>query len=463
MLQTSILDEMCGPLCDAVLERDGSAALLEQIARSNLFLVRLDDEGTWYRFHSLLSQLLKVELQRREPGASVRLHRRAFDWFLANGLPEEAIDHAIDAGAVDEASDLIATRWPSAVNAGRFATVIDWVGRLPARQRDNDARVLLAEAWALSLSGRREEARAVIASVDARPDALSVPLLDGSSSVTSNLTLLRAVFPDGDHGAGLAASEQAIDLEKEGSPWRAVACSAMGRDYYYGGKSEEADRWLAESFAQAPAAGLWLTAVTALAFRSLIAAAHGRDADRRDTAEQALQLARDHGLESVAGPPHLAAAVSSLEDGHAKQARDHAEKGVTVLRRWGQPLLLAHALLLLTQTSRAVGDYEGAASSLLEARAVIEGCADPGVLLAELLARSTPASTQRGMDGTDELTDRELEVLRLLRGSLSKREIGQELFVSYDTIHTHTQSIYRKLGVSSRAEAVEAAKSRGIL
>jgi LuxR family maltose regulon positive regulatory protein len=96
--------------------------------RSNHFLVRLDDEGTWYRSHSLLSQLLRVELERREPGASTSLHPRAFDWLLANGRPEEAIDHPIDTGAIDEASELIASRWPAAARAGKFATVIGWIG-----------------------------------------------------------------------------------------------------------------------------------------------------------------------------------------------------------------------------------------------------------------------------------------------------------------------------------------------
>jgi LuxR family maltose regulon positive regulatory protein len=463
MLRTSILDEMCGALCDAVLDVDGSGALLRRLARSNLFLVRLDDEGTWYRFHTLFSQLLQVELDRREPGASAILHRRAFDWFLDNGKHEEAIGHALEAGAFDEASDVIASKWPVAANAGKFATVLGWIGRLPELHRDGDVRLRLAEAWVLSTSGRREEARRVIASIEAVPAALAVPLLDGSSSVTSSLTMLRAVFPDGDLGIGLEAAQQAVDLEKDGSPWRAVACSALGRNYYYDARFDEADRWVVETGALAPAAGQLITAVTALAYRSLTAGARGRDADRRAVAEQAAQLARDHGLESVAGPPHLAVAASSLEEGDAEGARAQAEEGVAALRRWGQPLPLAHALLLLTQISRVLGDYGAAASALHEARTIIEGCPDPGVLLAGLLAELTPSPTRHVAKGTDELTERELTVLRLLGGSLSKREIGLELFVSYDTIHTHTQSIYRKLGVSSRAEAVTAARSRGLL
>jgi LuxR family maltose regulon positive regulatory protein len=301
MLRTSILDELCGALCDAVLDGEGSAALLGLLARSNLFLVRLDDEGRWYRFHRLFSQLLQVELERREPGASARLHRRAFGWFLANGRHEEAIDHAIEAGAFDEASDLIATRWPVAGNAGTFVTVLGWIGRLPQPHRDRDVRLRLAQAWSLKMSGRGEEARRVIAAIEALPGAQAVPLPDGFSSVTSSLTLLRAVFPDGDHGAGLKAARQAVELEGEGSRWRALACYTVGRGHYYAAEFDEADRWLGESCTLAPGAGQWFAAVTALAYRSLIAAAQRRGADQRAMAEQAAQLARDHGLEAVVG------------------------------------------------------------------------------------------------------------------------------------------------------------------
>jgi LuxR family maltose regulon positive regulatory protein len=110
-----------------------------------------------------------------------------------------------------------------------------------------------------------------------------------------------------------------------------------------------------------------------------------------------------------------------------------------------------------------LGDYDRAAASLGEARTLIEGCLHPGSFLAARLTELTPSSTHHQGSGTDELTERELSVLRLLRGSLSEREIGQELFVSYNTIHSHMRSIYRKLGVSTRAEAIQAARSRGLL
>jgi ATP/maltotriose-dependent transcriptional regulator MalT len=462
MLRTSILDEMCGALCDSVLARDGSADVLHRLARSNLFLVRLDEEGTWYRYHSLFSQLLQVELERREHGVSTNLHRRAFDWFLANGRSDDAISHAIEAGSFEEAGDLIASSWSVAVNAGKLATVAGWLERLPTSTVAVDVRLLLAQAWLLSMSGRRLEAREVITQVESIPGALDVPLVDGLSSVESSLMLLRAVFPDGDHGAELLAARRAVELEEEGSPWRALACYTLGRGCYYEGEFDEADRWLIESSALAPAAGQWFTAATALSYRSLIAAAQGREADRRTTGEQAAQLAREHGLEPLVGHVHMTAATLSLDDGRPELARVQAERGVIALRRWAQPLALAHCLLRLTQISRVLGDYDGAAESLREARTVMEGCPDPGPFLTEMLADMTP-SMRREASEADPLTDRELDVLRLLRGSLSEREIGQELFLTHNTIHSHTRSIYQKLGVSSRAEAVKVARSRGFI
>ena len=107
MLRTSVLERLSGPLCDAVLEQDGSAAMLDALSRSNLFLVPLDDQGGWYRFHHLFAQLLRVELERCEPGVAPALHRRAYAWHRDHGTADEAIRHAIEAGAYAEAAELI--------------------------------------------------------------------------------------------------------------------------------------------------------------------------------------------------------------------------------------------------------------------------------------------------------------------------------------------------------------------
>ena len=131
--------------------------MLDALSRSNLFLIPLGDEGGWYRFHPLFAQLLRVELERREPGLAPALHRRAYAWHRDHGTAGEAISHAIEAGAHAEAAELIEASWVGYANAGRYDTVLAWIRRFPDEMLNGDGRLLLVEAWVLSLSasGRR--------------------------------------------------------------------------------------------------------------------------------------------------------------------------------------------------------------------------------------------------------------------------------------------------------------------
>ena len=113
------------------MEQEGSAAMLGALSRTNLFLVPLDDEGGWYRFHHLFAQLLRVELEQREPGTAAALHRRAYAWHRDHGTTDEAIQHAIAAGAYAEAGELIETSWIGHANTCRYDTVLAWLRRLP--------------------------------------------------------------------------------------------------------------------------------------------------------------------------------------------------------------------------------------------------------------------------------------------------------------------------------------------
>ena len=133
MLRTSVLERLCAPLCDAVLERHGVGAALDALARTNLFLLPLDDRRRWFRFHHLFAQILRVELERREPGLVPELHRRAFAWHRAFGTTDEAIHHALAAGAFGEAGALIAETWSHYANAGRTSSVLDWLPGFPRR------------------------------------------------------------------------------------------------------------------------------------------------------------------------------------------------------------------------------------------------------------------------------------------------------------------------------------------
>ena len=126
LTRTAALERMCGPLCDAVLEMGGSAAVLTELAGSNLLLVPLDRRGEWYRYHHLFRDMLLAELHRLEPGVMPVLRRRAAGWCLANGLPEEALEYSMAAGDVDGAARLVGQLTVPAYRQGRVTTIQRW-------------------------------------------------------------------------------------------------------------------------------------------------------------------------------------------------------------------------------------------------------------------------------------------------------------------------------------------------
>ena len=460
MLRSSILGRLCGPLCDAVLEQQDSAVMLDELARTNLFLVPLGDQGGWYRFHPLFAQLLRRELGRRAPGVVPALHRRAYSWHRDHGTVEEAIYHAIEAGEYAAAAGLVEATWGKYRNNGGYSTVLDWLGRFPDEILAGDIRLLLVEAWVLTWGARRKQAARAIAAAERLSDSDAGPLPDGFSSVEASLTTLRAAFPWGDASAQLDYGLRAAKLEGPGSPWRPMACWAVGMGLYLHGEFGAADRWFAESLMLAPASGRWLEAGSSMACRSLIAGEQARPDDQRLLAETAVALIHEHGVEDTCGEGWLALGASLAVQGRPEEALLPIERAIAILRSAGQPTGLAMALLRQVPVLRAVGQRERAEAAIAEAKSVIASCPDPGILADQLTAvkRSPRPAARPGQD----LTERERTVLRLLKSGLHEREIGDELYVSRNTVHSHIQSIYRKLAVSTRAEAVERTRELGL-
>ena len=460
MLRSSILGRLCGPLCDAVLEQQDSAVMLDELARTNLFLVPLGDQGGWYRFHPLFAQLLRRELGRRAPGIVPALHRRAYSWHRDHGTTEEAIYHAIEAGEYAAAAGLVEATWGKYRNNGGYSTVLGWLGRFPDEILAGDIRLLLVEAWVLTWGARRKQAARAIAAAERLSDSGAGPLPDGFSSVEASLTTLRAAFPWGDASAQLEYGLRAAKLEGPGSPWRPMACWAVGMGLYLHGEFGAADRWFAESLMLAPASGRWLEAGSSMACRSLIAGEQARPDDQRLLAETAVALIHEHGVEDTCGEGWLALGASLAVQGRPEEALPPIERAIAILRSAGQPTGLAMALLRQVPVLRAVGQRERAEAAIAEAKSVIASCPDPGILADQLTAvkRSPRPAARPGQD----LTERERTVLRLLKSGLHEREIGDELYVSRNTVHSHIQSIYRKLAVSTRAEAVERTRELGL-
>jgi LuxR family maltose regulon positive regulatory protein len=464
MLRCSILDRLSGALCDAVVEREGSAALLRRLAQSNLFLLPLDDRGTWFRFHHLFAQLLRVELEHREPGLAATLHRRASAWYRAHGSTDAAVEHALRAEAFADARELITSTWFHYTQVARHATVVAWIERFPPAVRERDAGLLLVEAWVLMLSGRHAAATDSIQAVERLRPLEDGPLPDGFSSLEASLAVLQGMITWGDFAASVESARRAAALEGPAAPSRALIGVAGGWCLYFLGEFVEADQWLADAAEPALALQQWRVAVSALVARSLIADALGRMEEQATLATRATALEREHGLDGVDSELPIALGAALEAGGDLGEALATYQRGVDVLRGAGQPASLALALIRQARVLRALHRKVAAEPVIAEARRTVDACRDPGILAAWLEDLERPETRlSRPRNGDATLTDRELAVLRALTGPLSEREIGRELYVSHNTVHSHARSIYRKLGVASRKDAVERARELGVL
>jgi LuxR family maltose regulon positive regulatory protein len=463
MLHASILDRLTGPLCDAVMEQEGSAQMLETLSRSNLFLVPLDEEAGCYRFHHVFGQLLRVELERREPGLAPALHRRAYSWHRDHGTTDEAIEHAVAAQDYAEAVELIETYWIRYANTWKYDTVLAWLGKLPEEVVTSEVHLLLIQAWVLSLSAKQREAARAIAAIERVGDLGVGPLRDGFSSAGASLTLLRASFPWGDVDAQVIHARRAVDLEGPGSPWRSLACWAAGMGLYFKGERDEADEWFEEAAALAPASSQWLAGTSSLAYRSQIAGERGRVDEQHTLAGAAARFGQEHGTAEAGGTVPLAVAASLAARGRPEEALPLIEHGVAMARSFGQPLQVAHALLGQARVLRLLGEDKAATAATVEARSVLEQCPDPGILAETVSTLELPAPNRRVLPQGRALSPAEFGVLKLLRSDLSERDIGRELYVAPSTVHSQVRSIYRKLDVRSRADALERSRELGLL
>ena len=322
MLRTSVLERLCAPLCEAVLQMAGAATALDSLARTNLFLLPLDDRREWFRFHHLFAQILRVELGRREPVLVPELHRRAFEWHSALGTTDEAIHHAVSAGAYPEAASLIAETWVHYANVGRTASVGEWLARFPRATLNADAHLLLVRAWVSALSGREGDMRAAIARARALGNLDAGPLADGFASLESSLSVLSATFGWGDVSAILEHGARSAELEGPDSPWRPVITWALGWAHYCNGDFDRAERWLRETTEIAPPAEQWIVGVAAIADLSLIAGLRGRRSEQLRLALEAVDVTRAVGLLDAVedGEVHTAYGVALAAHGRRNEA-----------------------------------------------------------------------------------------------------------------------------------------------
>jgi LuxR family transcriptional regulator, maltose regulon positive regulatory protein len=458
LLETSILGRLTGSLVDAVTGSSNGRQWLTATADHNQLVIRLDSTGEWFRYHHLLRDLLVLEAQRTFPDRIPELQRRAAAWFESQNDPAHAVEHRLAAGDVDAAMAAMRIVGPDLLGSGQvrtWRTLLDRIG--PAGATDTVCALLWG--WCHYLGGRYVEAQesldtALAVAPDSFDRVIAMPL-------SINVALGR-----GDVDSALAIARDVTTSIEDLSLRPAELATAVGAAYAWTGYRNEARAALAIATTRARTDRRLTAHVLALVSLAIVEADDGNVGAARAAAATALDTAQSYGLPGYHGiAPAFAVAARTATD--PDLARTHTRHAIELARRGTTNLGLAYVLTSCGDTLLDLGDDDGEAM-LAEARDVIETCADPGIAsryLAQATARHQLGTERRERTAAlvEQLTDRELAVLKYLPSKLSQREIAVELYVSQNTVKTHTSAIYRKLGVSDRKSAVQAARDLRIL
>jgi len=461
--RTAVLDRLSGALCDAILEDEGSGRELEKIERANLFLVPLDNRREWYRYHHLFRDLLQHELLVEEPELVPELHTRAADWFEANGDRESALEHAFAAGDTTRAAALFGDVALEVYHSGRVATIERWLERFESDgllERHPDVAVRGSVVHALH--GRPEAAAEWL---DAAARGVSAK---ARSPVAPAIAVMRAWLCQKGARRMLRDAESALADLPAKSIWRPGGLLAQGAALAVLGRDDRAREALAEAAALAAAAGLVDTEAIALGEGVLLACDHD-DQTTADELEAELQAVVAAG--GVEGHParafaHTTHARALLRCGRWNEARAAVTAARESVRQVADalPWLAVQVRLELARALLTLRDTRGAGELLDEARELLERSANLGTLAEQVEGLQLEVDLSPEPEGVHHtgLTPAELRLLPLLATHLSFREIAQQLYVSRNTIKTQAISVYRKLGVSSRSEAVAEAQRLGL-
>lgn len=466
LIRTSVLGRFTPQLCDGVLEREDSAAELAELACSNMFLVALDARGEWYRYHHLFGEVLQLELGR---DAALELRRRAAAWCRGHGLVEDAIEYAAAAGDPEMVAELLLEDHLEFIWGGRLTQFLGWVRWVPSELLvEHPLLPATAAAAAAQLSRPEIEVQRLLEVAEGarseRPQLWS-PYLEAIVEVSHS-----EIIEHGDVGAAVEHGRRAVAAAREGADVLTVGVLAsLAHALYFAGDPEETRRVAMQAVRRPDAPEVPDGYVASLGLLALLDAEQARTESAEAWARQAISFARQRfqADSEVASLAHLGLALAFAATGRLDEAERHASRG-ECLRRHPRPTVgHAHALLVLAQVRVARSRLARAAADLDRARRVIAEFTDPGRLpalgatVAQELATAQAAAGERRL--IEEPSPAELAVLRGLAAGLSRREIGNQLYISLNTVKTHTRELYRKLGAASQAEAVARAEALALL
>jgi LuxR family maltose regulon positive regulatory protein len=376
LLRTSILDRLCGPLCDAVTGGSDGQAILENLEHANLFITSLDNEGRWYRYHHLFAEVLQARLRQSQPEIPADLHLRASEWYEAQNLFSEAVQHALSSGSVDRAARLIEQHRWALLGGGEANTLHRWLDELPAEQLYNRPGLSLAYAWILSLLEQPDGIESCL--LDAEQSLASRPAqetFESENVMRGEIATLQAeiALSQSDIPRAIAFCRQALELlPYESVSMRGVATYFLGQCERRSGNMVEAER----AYIEASGIGLQtdnlLLALHALANLSTVQIAMGRLREATQKSQRILEITSERQRQTwpVAGLAYQGLGKVYYEWNDLDSAAHYLRQGIEYGQHGGLVGLEINARTTLAFTLQAQNDPSGADAMLREIAAI---------------------------------------------------------------------------------------------
>jgi LuxR family transcriptional regulator, maltose regulon positive regulatory protein len=389
LLQTSILEQLCGPLCDAVTGDADGQEMLEGLERANLFLTPLDEVRGWWRYHHLFADLLRARLEQASPDRVAGLHKAAADWCQEHGLVDQAIQHALGAGDAEGAAWLMEQNFWTLLWRQEDATLGRWLAALPTEVARCRPWLCLALAQRAAMAGRLDEVERLLADAErahaGRADATREPPVGATvrlaDDVPSMIALLRAsiarVYGDAEPATRFAKQSLAV-LAGDDRMAHAMVDWALAQPDWLSGRLAQAEHTLARVVVGYRATGALVPALGNCYELARVQRAQGRLSAALGTCHEALEIASAiHPALPPAGAAHVLMAEVLRERNELDAAMDHATRGVALCRQLADAWPLTSGLATVAWIHQAQGDRAGAVEAMREAERVLP---DPRVV-----------------------------------------------------------------------------------
>ncbi len=375
LLQTSILDSLCGSLCDAVTGIADSQEMLKILERENLFLVPLDDSRQWFRYHQLFADFLHEELKQRHPDEVSDLHRRAARWYLARDLPEPAFHHAVEGSDAELVVQIIDRYCNAKLNGGEIRVVGRWVDSLPAEWYSAYPGLGLARVGFLAYTGAFEASVRCLDEVEQRLTPAESEDLRWQMARVNAVRCMMACMQNDTAGAETYADHALQELSEEDLNWRPGVYAALGDAYRRNARWEEARSCYLKALSVTDSPGLRFMSAHVFGALADLALMQGRLRDADGYWRKALAVIRENWgrLElPVIGWVYIRMGELLYEWNELAEAWDHLSRGLERAELGGDVRALIAGYLIAGRMKLTEGEVEAAADYLERARPLVE-------------------------------------------------------------------------------------------